>query len=97
MKRSVLTEGQGLPVHLVAAGANRHDSPLLTPSLAGLDKVAALTTTEPVAVQLDRGYDNDPTRVRLPELELDGIIPQRRPGAPSRRGAAGKWNGPMPG
>jgi hypothetical protein len=28
LKRSVLSEGAGLPLHLVPAGANRHDAPL---------------------------------------------------------------------
>ena len=32
-KRSVLTEGHGLPIGAVLAGANRHDSPLLAPTL----------------------------------------------------------------
>jgi hypothetical protein len=32
LKRSVLTEGAGIPVHVVSAGANRHDSPLLAPT-----------------------------------------------------------------
>jgi hypothetical protein len=35
MKRSVASEGQGLPLHLVTARANDHDSPLLEPTLAG--------------------------------------------------------------
>jgi hypothetical protein len=41
-KRSVLTEGAGLPLHLIAAGANRHDAPLLEPTLDGLDKLDRL-------------------------------------------------------
>jgi hypothetical protein len=31
LKRSVCTEGGGVPVGIVSAGANRHDSPLLQP------------------------------------------------------------------
>src|SRR5438132_2176189 len=34
LKRSVLTEGAGIPLHLVPAGANRHDAPLLPATLA---------------------------------------------------------------
>ena len=34
LKRSVATEGTGVPVGIVSAGANRHDSPLLAPTLA---------------------------------------------------------------
>jgi hypothetical protein len=33
MKRSVLVEGYGIPLGRVLAGAQRHDSPLLAPTL----------------------------------------------------------------
>jgi hypothetical protein len=36
MKRSVACDGGGIPLHLVAARANEHDSPLLEPTLAGI-------------------------------------------------------------
>jgi hypothetical protein len=36
LKRSVATDGAGVPLHLVSAGANRHDAPLLGPTLAEL-------------------------------------------------------------
>jgi transposase len=67
LKRSVLTEGAGLPVHGVAAGANRHDAVLLEPTLVGLEKLAPLTAAEPGVVHLDRGYDwpTRPTTRRL--------------------------------
>lgn len=35
-KRSVACDKQGIPLHLVAARANDHDSPLLEPTLAGI-------------------------------------------------------------
>ena len=35
-KRSVACDDQGIPLHLVAARANDHDSPLLEPTLAGI-------------------------------------------------------------
>jgi transposase len=37
LKRSVLVEGYGIPLGRVLAGANRHDSPLLGPTLDRLD------------------------------------------------------------
>jgi len=37
MKRSLLVEGCGIPRGRVLAGANRHDSPLLAPTLDRLD------------------------------------------------------------
>ena len=33
LKRSVATEGYGIPLGIASAGANRHDSPLLAPTL----------------------------------------------------------------
>jgi transposase len=37
-KRSVATDGVGIPLGLVAAGANRHDSRLAGPDIAGRDR-----------------------------------------------------------
>src|SRR5262249_55123986 len=85
LKRSVVTDGSGVPLHVVAAGANRHDSPLLGCTLAGLDKLdrgpaAAL-------VHLDRGYDNGPTRALLGALGFDGAIARTAVAAPVQAGA----------
>jgi hypothetical protein len=33
MKRSLMVEGYGIPLGRVLGGANRHDSPLLAPTL----------------------------------------------------------------
>jgi Transposase DDE domain len=89
LKRSVLTEGAGIPLHVVPAGANRHDAPLLPATLAGLEKVAALTDTEPGTVHLDQGYAGDPTRALLDDLGLDGAI--ARKGVPAPRQAGSRW------
>jgi len=89
LKRSVLTEGAGVPLHLVSAGANRHDAPLLPATLAGLEKVAALTAAEPGTVHLDRGYDSGPKRALLDELGLEGDI--ARKGVPAPRQAGSRW------
>ncbi len=89
LKRSVVTEGRGLPVHLVSAGANRHDSPLLAPTLAGLEKLAPLTASEPGGVALDRGYDNGPSRTLLAERGLRGVI--ARKGVPAPVQAGERW------
>lgn len=89
LKRSVVTEGHGLPVHVVAAPANRHDSPLLGPTLAGLDKVVPLTAAEPGTVHLDRGYDNQPTRALLAQVGLGGVI--ARKGVPAPIQAGTRW------
>lgn len=89
LKRSVVTEGGGLPVHVVAAPANRHDSPLLGPTLAGLDTVVPITAAAPGAVQLDRGYDNQPTRTLLAQVGLEGVIARR--GVPAPIQAGSRW------
>jgi hypothetical protein len=57
--------------------------------LAGLDKLAPLTAREPGAVQLDRGYDNGPTRALLVQVGLDGII--ARKGVPAPLQAGTRW------
>ena len=50
LKRFTLTDAHGIPLNLVSAGANRHDAPLLAPTLAGLDALP-----DDAAVHLDRG------------------------------------------
>jgi transposase len=88
-KRSLLTEGTGVPLYVVPAGANCHDAPLLAPTLAGLDHVAALTDAEPGTVHLDQGYAGTPTRTLLDEVGLDGAI--ARKGVPAPRQAGSRW------
>src|SRR5262245_20398295 len=73
LKRSVVTDGGGLPLHVVAAGANRHDSPLRGATLAGLAKLDRDLPAS-VVVHLDRAYDNGPTRALLDGLGFDGAI-----------------------
>ena len=87
LKRSVVTDGAGIPLHVVSAGANRHDSPLLGPTLAGLDKLDGLP--EDVTVHLDRGYDGRPTRALLDALGFDGAI--ARKGVPAPIQAGSRW------
>ena len=87
LKRSVVTEATGVPLHLVSAGANRHDAPLLEPTLAGLDKLDGLPD-EPT-VHLDRGYDGRPSRALLDALGFDGEI--ARKGIPAPVQAGTRW------
>lgn len=87
LKRSVLVDGTGVPLDVVAAGANRHDSPLLNETLAGLDRWGA----DPAAmtVHLDRGYDSGVTRALLDELGFEGEI--ARKGLPEPVQAGKRW------
>jgi transposase len=87
LKRSVVTDGVGIPLHVVAAGANRHDAPLLEPTLAGLEKLDRLP--DDLTVHLDRGYDGCPTRALLDTLGFDGSI--ARKGVPAPIQAGSRW------
>ena len=87
LKRSVVTEATGIPLHLVSAGANRHDAPLLGPTLAGLEKLDELP--EDVTVHLDRGYDGGPSRALLDALGFAGAI--ARKGIPAPVQAGSRW------
>ena len=87
LKRSTLTDGTGIPVHIVSAGANRHDGPLLAPTLAGLDALGPLP--DGIAAHLDRGYDSAATRERLVELAITGVI--ARKGTPAPLQASKRW------
>jgi hypothetical protein len=89
LKRSLLTEGAGIPLHLVPAGANRHDAPVLPATLAGLDKVGELTAQEPGTLHLDRGYDGSPTRALLDDLGLEGDLARKGVAAPKQAGS--RW------
>ena len=87
IKRSMAVDGEGIPLGVVTAGANRHDSPLLAPTLNALRTLGGLP--EPVSVHLDRGYDSSPTRRLLEERGLAGVISERGRSAPL--GATKRW------
>ena len=80
MKRSVLVEGDGIPLGRVLAGAHRHDSPLLEPTLDLLAELGPLP--EQVTVHLDAGYDSGKTRYPAGRPR-----PARRDRAQGREGA----------
>jgi transposase len=87
LKRSLVTDGGGIPLHVVSAGANRHDAPLLEPTLAGLDRLDRLP--DDLTVHLDRGYDGSPSRALLDEFGFDGAI--ARKGVPAPIQAGSRW------
>ena len=71
IKRSVAVDASGIPLAVVSAPANRHDSPLLPETL---DAVGALDLlVEGASIRLDRGYDSELTRERL---RARGLIPE---------------------
>ena len=93
-KRSVACDNQGIPLHLVAARANDHDSPLLEPTLAGIVKmIGPLPQHRDVhgedlfpTVHLDRGYDSGKTRDLLEILGFTGEIAVKGVAAPIQAG-----------
>ncbi|MGV9329503.1 IS5 family transposase [Streptosporangium sandarakinum] len=88
LKRSVATEAAGVPLGIVSAGANQHDSPLLMPTLkVAKEQVGELP--DRANVNLDRGYDSDKTRSALGELSFTGQI--ARKGIPAPIQAGKRW------
>lgn len=87
LKRSTLTDGQGVPLYLVSAGANRHDSSLLASTLAGLETFGPLP--HEVTAHLDRGYDSASTRTVLDTLGMTGVI--ARKGVPAPLQVGKRW------
>jgi transposase len=84
----VLVEGGGIPLGRVLAGAHRHDSPLLEPTLdrlAGLGPLPAQVT-----VHLDAGYDSIKTRTLLADRGLHGEIAHKGEKAPTQ--ASRRWH-----
>jgi transposase len=86
LKRSIATEGAGVPLGVVSAGANRHDSPLLGLTLhAATDQVGPHWPKD-ITVHLDAGYDSQITRSLLNSLGLHGEIARKGVPAPIQVG-----------
>jgi hypothetical protein len=87
LKRSMVTEAQGIPLGTVAAAANRRDDGLLAATLDTLVVVGVLPA-QPV-VHLDAGYDYQPCRQVLAERGMLGKIATR--GVPAPIQASRRW------
>jgi len=81
IKRSVAVDAEGIPLGVLTAPANRHDSPLLSETLD-----AAGELPERASVHLDRAYDSKATREILAERGLIGVISKRGKPAPLKAG-----------
>ena len=88
IKRSMVVDAKGIPLGAVSAPANRHDSPLLVPTLKAASEALGALPKE-VSVYLDRGYDSRLTRERLAELGLRWEI--SRKGKPAPFWATNRW------
>ena len=81
LKRSLAVDAAGIPLGGIAAPANRHDAPLLAPTLDGLEVPQAS-----MKVHLDRGYDSATTRTLLAARGADAEIAARGKPAPITAG-----------
>jgi hypothetical protein len=88
LKRSVASDGDGIPLGWVVAPANTHDSPLLAPTLETLAGLGPLPK-QPTA-HLDRGHDSGKTHTTLAERGLDGHIAHK--GTPAPIQASTRWS-----
>ena len=87
MKRSQLTDGQGVPLATVSAPANARDHALLPQTLDALKDFQPLP--EGATVHLDAGYDYAPCRAELEHHGLLGDIARR--GVPGPVQAGRRW------
>ena len=88
LKRSTASYGYGIPLGLVCAGANRHDSPLLAPTLAAALAQVGLMPGD-VTAHLEAAYDSAPTRELFTGLGFEPDI--ARKGVPGPVQAGGRW------
>jgi hypothetical protein len=86
LKRSTATDAAGIPLGIVSAGAHRHDSPLLVPTLAAATAQVGPHWPDEITMHLDAGYDSTVTRIMLDTLGLHGEISRRGVPAPIQVG-----------
>jgi hypothetical protein len=86
LKRSVATEDYGIPLGIASAGANRHDSPPLAPTLhAAANQLTGMLPADRTC-HLDAGYNSAPTRQALHDLGFTGQIAHKGTPAPIQAG-----------
>jgi len=97
-KRSLLTDGAGIPLAMVIDGANRHDVKLLCATLDGIVIARSEPTEErPQHLCLDAGYEGAPayqeveTRHYVPPIRSRGEEKQEKVLTPGYR--ARRWIG----
>jgi putative transposase len=90
-KRSLLTDGRGIPLGLAVAGANRNDHKLMRATLEAIP-VARPTPTadEPQHLCLDKGYDYDEPRALAGEFGFTLHLRTRGEEVDAKRTAGGK-------
>jgi transposase len=92
LKRSTMIDAGGIPLGVVAAGANRRDDGLLAATLDTLGVVGVLP--ERPVVHLDAGYDWQTCWQVLAERRMVGEIATRGMPAPIQAGRRWPWSVP---
>ena len=78
VKRSVLTEGHGIPIGLAIAGANCHDKRLVESTLQSIViRRPKVTKSKPQNMCMDKGYDYTDTRQLVKEWGYTAHIKAR--------------------
>src|SRR5438128_8538533 len=78
VKRSLLTEGHGVPIGLAIEGANRHDMKLVRATIEAIvAERPAPTAEQPQGMCLDKGYDFAEVRATLEEFGFTAHIRSR--------------------
>ena len=77
-------DAEGIPLGVIAAPANRHDSLLLSETLHTVGELP-----EQASVHLDRAYDSKVTRELLESRALSGVISEK--GKPALLQAGMRW------
>ena len=78
VKRSLLTEGHGVPIGLAIDGAQRHDMKLLRPTIQSINFERPVPKEEqPQGMCLDKGYDYNEVRDMLREFGFTAHIRPR--------------------
>jgi putative transposase len=89
-KRSVLTDGHGLPLGVAVDGAHRHDMKLVDATLeAIMIKRPEPTATQPPHLCLDQGYDDEAVRETLEEWGYTAHLRRRGEEAQAKRDIPG--------
>ncbi len=91
VKRSLLTEGHGIPIGLAIDGANRHDMKLVRATIESLvAERPEVTEEQPQGMCLDKGYDYEEVREILAEFGFTAHIKARGEEANELKAEAGK-------
>jgi len=91
VKRSLLTEGQGLPLGLTVEGANRHDMKLVRNTVESIVvERPEPSEAKPQGMCLDKGYDYQEVRDILQEFGFTAHIRSRGEEAQDIKNEAGK-------